>query len=253
MIIATTDEAYLRCQQNSHSLISYRVLCASRRCSTTRNCVLREAVGGVSRRWITCEINRGTRVIDTAVQQAPIERRCNSTTKIDPIRSGSSNVRVTSDKVLVSKGVGVICTIVLWAEGHVGSGTSGWAVGGHATVQARASVVVVSGKACVREAVGICRGRTVVVSDSSATTQDITVIEAPGEGIGVGGIPIIADNLETTSNIIGCREDVCVTCVVVGRTSWLVGYCWLGRYRVARSTLASIATVSCAITTVAVG
>ena len=165
-----TKPTGISAKEKKNGLIRYCVLCASRRCSTARDCILREAVGGISRRWITCEIDRGTCAIDTAVQQAPIERRRNSTTEIDPVRSGSSNVQVTSDEVLVPKGVGVIRAIVLWTENHVGSGTSRWAIGGNSTVQARASVIVVSGKAGVWEAIGICGGRTVIVSDSSAAT-----------------------------------------------------------------------------------
>ena len=185
-------------------LISLRIRGTRRRCRAIRNIKLGVAIGRILLRRIPREIDRHARVVNTAVQQAPIQRRRNGSMEICAPRADPRQILVAPDKVLVPKRVSVICAVVRGAEHHVGSGAGSGAVDGDAAVDAGGGVCVVAGERGIRVAICICGGGAVKVGDGGAAAEDVAVFKTFGEGVSVRGISVAADDLETAFDVVGC-------------------------------------------------
>jgi len=135
-----------------------------------------------------------------------------------PGRARAGDVLIAADEVVVAKVVRVDALVVALGVGRaeVGGGLDGavrGAVLGHAAVDA-VGAWGVAREGGVREAVGVGGCGAVKVGDCGAAVEEIAVFEAFGEGVGVGGISVVADEIAAAFGVVWVAEYVDVDGVV---------------------------------------
>ena len=162
-----------------------------------------------------------TCVIGTAIRKATFQSIGNS-----GIEVRASNGLIASNVVCITKPICEGGLITLWAQLIVYTSSCCGTVNRNTAEKSRWTCSAIEPEARIRVTIRVHRTRAILISDGSASFEDVAVFKTLGKGICMRWMSIVAINLQTAFDLESGSKNIGETSIVIAGAE-CSGYSWL--------------------------